>query len=194
MKKIISILGVILFVFAFSSCSNNANKDSVDQAKDMNDTKDSSGTMAAMDNDDSNFMVEAANAGMTEVEMGTMAQQKATDPQVKNFAAMMVRDHTKANDELKSLAATKNVTLPSTVSDDMQKNMNDMRDKKPADFDKDYMDMMVNDHEKVIKKFENTAQNGKDADLKTWASTTLMTLRMHKDSADYIQKMLKNKK
>jgi len=186
-------MAVISSMFIISSCGNS-NKDSVDEAKDMNEMKDSSEASTAMDENDANFMVEAANAGMMEVEMGTMAQQKATDPQVKNFGAMMVRDHTKANEELKSLAVVKNVTLPAAMSDNMQRHMNDMREKTGYNFDKDYMDMMVKDHKDVISKFEHVAEKGTDADLKTWASTTLMTLRMHRDSAEYVQKLIKDKK
>jgi putative membrane protein len=191
--KILSAALLITF-FALSSCSNSNNKDSVDQAKDMNDKKDSSNATMAMDQDDANFMVDAANAGMMEVEMGNVAQTKASDKHVKDFATMMINDHTKANNELKSLAAMKNVSIPSSISEDNQKHINDMREKKTKDFDKDYMDMMVDDHKDVISKFEKTADKGKDADLRAWASTTLMTLRMHLDSAQYVQKMIKDRK
>jgi putative membrane protein len=194
MKKTSLFLGVILSIFTLGSCSNSSNTDSVEQAKDINEEKDSSNATMAMDEDDAKFMVDAANGGMMEVEMGTLAQQKAMDQRVKDFGAMMVRDHTKANDELKALAATKNVTLPAMMGDDMQKKMNDMREKKSGDFDEAYMDMMESDHKHDVDMFEKKAENGKDADLKAWASSTLMTLRMHRDSAEYIHKVIKDKK
>jgi putative membrane protein len=194
MKTIILSSALLVMLFTYSSCSNSSNKDSVEQAKDINEEKDSSDAVMAMDEDDANFMVDAANASMMEVEMGNIAQKKSSDRHVIDYATMMVNDHTKANNELKALAAMKNVTLPSAVSEDMQKHMNDMREKQVKDFDKDYIDMMVNDHKDVIGKFEKTAEKGKDADLRAWASTTLMTLRMHLDSAQYIQKLIKDRK
>lgn len=194
MKKISLFLLVTLSVFTFGSCSNSNNKDSVEHAEDMNEKKDSSNAVGAMDENDAEFMVEAANGGMMEVELGNLAQEKASNPAVKNFGAMMVRDHSKANEELKTLAAMKNVTLPSTVGEATQKHITDMREKSAKDFDKDYIDMMVNDHKDDISKFENIADKGKDAELRAWASTTLMTLRMHLDSANYVQNMMKDRK
>lgn len=194
MKKVNLLIAVAFTLFVFSSCSNSSNKDSVDQAKDMNEKKDSSNAVMAMDADDANFMVEACNGSMMEVELGKIAKEKGVDPMVKNYGTMMVTDHSKANDELRSLAVTKNVTLPGSISNDMQKHINDMNQKSGKDFDKDYIDMMVNDHKDDISKFEHTAEKGKDSDLRTWASTTLMTLRMHLDSAQYIDKRMKDRK
>lgn len=159
----------------------------------MNEEKDSSNSVMAMSESDANFMVEAANGSMMEVEMGNLAQKKSTDPRILSYSSMMVKDHTKANEELKSLAAVKNVTLPATVGEDVQKHLNDMSQKSEKDFNKDYIDMMVSDHKDVIGKYEKKAENGDDADLKAWASTTLMTLRMHLDSAQYINDNMKKR-
>jgi putative membrane protein len=195
MKKLSLFLCLILGAWSFQSCSNRSDKDSVEQAKDINDDKaDSTVSVMAVSEKDSKFMVDAANAGMTEVEMGNMAQQKGMDSHVKSYAAMMVADHSKANDELRALASSKNVTLPSSVGDDMQKHMNDMREKSGRDFDKDYIDMMVSDHKKVVDDFESCANNCDDADVRGWASRTLATLRAHRDSAQSIQDMMKDRK
>jgi putative membrane protein len=193
MKKISLFFGIIIAVFSLGACGNASHNDTVEQAKDVNEIKDSSDATMAMDEDDANFMVDAANAGMMEVELGTIAQQKAMDASVKNFGAMMVRDHSKANDELKALAARKNVSLPPAMGEDMMKKVNELRD-ETKEFDKKYMNLMVSDHKDVIDKFEKRAENAKDADLKTWSSTTLMSLRMHLDSAKYIDDMIKDKK
>ena len=82
---------------------------------------------------------------------------------------MMVKDHTKAADELKSLAAQKNITLPSAVSDETRKHIDDLSKKTGKDFDKDYMDMMVSDHKNVIDNFEDMAKNSKDSGFKNFA-------------------------
>jgi putative membrane protein len=91
----------------------------------------------------------------------------------------MVADHSKANEELKALAAGKNVILPTTMADDEQKHINDMSAMKGADFDKHYVDMMVDDHDKDVKMFEEAAEDAKDPDIRAWASKTLPVLKEH---------------
>jgi putative membrane protein len=143
-------------------------------------------------NEASKFMVKAANGGMMEVELGSLAKDKATNPQVKEFAAMMVTDHSKANEELKSLAGTKNFTLPATMDSDHRDHITELSNKTGNDFDKAYMDMMVNDHKKDIDLFEDiTKKENVDADLKAFATKTLPTLKKHHEAAKRIQDALK---
>lgn len=193
--KIFLIAGVIGLSQA---CSNNSSTDSVEAAKDSNENKDSSSvattndtaastaSMTPVDKDAADFAVEAANGGMMEVDLGNYAAQNASSQRVKDFGSMMVRDHSKANDELKSLAATKNITLPSTTGDDAKKHMDDMMKKKGQDFDKAYMKMMLDDHKKDVKAFEKASKECKDADLKSFAGKTLPVLQVHLDSAKAI--------
>ncbi len=211
MKKILISSCIILSAIVFNACNNgNNNKDSVDSAKDANSQKmdssstnsttDSSSSTTAtttpasttpVDKDDADFAVNAANGGMEEVQMGQLASQNAMNQRVKDFGAMMVKDHSDANNKLKSLAASKNVTLPATISNDAQKDYDKLSKKTGKDFDKAYIDMMVDDHKKDIKDFQKEAQNGKDPDIKNFASTTLPTLQMHLDSIEAIKKSTK---
>ena len=69
-------------------------------------------TAALADSPDSSFLKRAAEGGMSEVELGQLAQQKASNPAVQGFGAMMVRDHTAADAKLKALAASEQVSLP----------------------------------------------------------------------------------
>ena len=199
MKKYLPFISMLCLLGILSACNNSSNKDAVDKADSANaqkaDTNSSNanqpGTATmSVDKETSDFMVKAADGGMEEVEMGKMANQKATNQRVKNFGQMMVDDHSKAGDELKSLAGQKNVTLPATVSNDHQKDMDDMN-KKTKDFDKSYMKMMVDDHQKDISEFEKASKNTKDADVKAWVDKTLPVLRKHLDSAKAINKSLK---
>jgi putative membrane protein len=105
---------------------------------------------------------------------------------VKNFAQMMVTDHTAANDELKKLAASKNITLPTTMGEDEQDKIDKLNKKTGKDFDQDYMDMMVKDHKNDIDKFEKAGNNLDDPDLKNFAMKALPTLQKHLDSAKAI--------
>jgi putative membrane protein len=199
MKKHLSFFSMLCLLGFLSACNNASNKDAVDKADSANEKKadtDSNSThpttsTMAVDKDCSDFMVKAADGGMEEVQMGKLANEKATNQRVKNFGQMMVDDHSKAGDELKSLASQKNVTLPASMSDDHQKDMDDLNKKKGKDFDKSYMKMMVSDHEKDISEFEKAAKNATDGDLKAWADKTLPVLRKHLDSAKAINSSLK---
>jgi putative membrane protein len=130
-------------------------------------------------------MIKASSGGMMEVELGRMAQEKAQNPRVKEFGAMMVKDHTQANTEMKTVADVKSVVLPPTLGEDHQKHVNDLREKAGADFDKAYMDMMVDDHKKDISEFEEASKLD-DSDVKAFAIKTLPVLRVHLDSAQAI--------
>ena len=134
---------------------------------------------AFADSPDSSFIKNAAEGGMSEVELGQLAQQKATNPAVKDFGAMMVTDHTAANDKLKAVAAAKQVTLPESPSL-MQKASKKKLDMMSGDsFDKSYVKGMIEDHKADIKEFQKEATEGKDPEVKAFAVATLPTLKMH---------------
>src|SRR5690606_10045374 len=99
------------------------------------------------EDDDVDFAVKAANSGLKEVRAGEVAQEKAQDQRVKDYAAMMVQDHSKANEELKSLAASKNITLPTAPGEDHLEDISDLNSHSGADFDKEYIGLMVDDHQ-----------------------------------------------
>ena len=128
---------------------------------------------------------------MMEVQLGQLAGQKASAQDVKDFGAMMVRDHSKGGDKLKAIATTKNLTLPDSLSPDMQKEMTDLQNKDGKDFDMAYISMMVDDHKKDIKEFENEAKNGSDADIRGFADSSLHMLNMHLNAAEKCHKMEK---
>jgi len=183
---------------AISACfmqACNGPKDSKESADSANtakaDTAKKDSTASAVNKDDAKFAVTAANGGMAEVELGTLAQQKATNPKVKDFGAMMVSDHSKANEELKALAKAKGITLPTAIDTDEQKVKDDLSSKTGADFDKAYVSNMIDDHKKDIKEFEDASNNCKDADLKAFAAKTLPTLKMHLDAIQKIHDSMK---
>jgi putative membrane protein len=199
MKKISFILLALPLFFA----CNNGGKDSVESADSANeakidttlanDTTTSAKTMIAVDEPTSSFMVKVADVGMTEVKLGHVAEAKSTNKRVKDFAAMMVKDHSAAGDELKSLASRKNVTLPTAVGDDHQKKIDDLSKKSGKDFDKAYIDAMVDGHQATVNDFEKASNNTKDPDVKAWVDKTLPTIKMHLDSAKAIKKAISSK-
>jgi putative membrane protein len=128
---------------------------------------------------DKMFMKKAAKGGMMEVAMGKLAEEKGQSDDVKSFGKRMVADHGKANDELKKIAAQKNVKLPA---------------KEPTvswSSDKAYMDAMVKDHEKDLAEFNEEANNGSDPDVKKFAADTAKVVQEHLDLAKQTQSKLK---
>jgi putative membrane protein len=200
MKKLSNYCLAGAFALFLFSCGNGGSTDSTQAAKDSNAAKMDSArvdsTKAAIPSTvskaDQDFAVNAANAGMTEIEAGHLAEQQGMAKDVKAYGAMMVKDHTEAADKLKAICAQKNITLPTSISSDMQKNIDDLKAKSGKDFDKAYIDMMVSDHKKVISAFEDESKNGSDADIRAFADSTLHTLHHHLDAAEKCKKMEKN--
>jgi putative membrane protein len=137
-----------------------------------------------------NFWSNAAAGGMAEVELGKLAAQKAQNPEVKRFAQMMVTDHTKANTELKTLATKKNVTLPTGLSSSHQSTLDKLNGLSGAEFDRAYVEAMVEDHEDTVDLMEDNADNS-DADVKAFAAKTLPVVKGHLDMIKGIQAKLK---
>jgi putative membrane protein len=162
------------------------------------DTTDQ-GTVAAddegvLDDNTREFVNEAASGGMMEVELGKLAQEKATNQQVKDFGAMMVKDHSQANEKLKSIAQNKNIQLPTSMKEEHQEHVTKLRNLSGQEFDKEYVNLMVEDHEEDISKFEDMQGNVKDQELKQWVDNTLPTLRTHKQQIDQIKNGMENKR
>ena len=187
MKNIFQI-ALISLAIAFTSCESKKTEDSTEVAKDQNEATHEDSDLEK----DSKRAVEIADGGLFEVQLATMALTKAKSPEVKKFAQMMVDDHTKANNELKAWAGKKGVALPDVMSEEKQKKYYDMEsDKDVSDFDEEYMDEMVEDHKKDIKKFEDIADDAKDAEFKSWAADKLATLRHHLTEAERIHDAVK---
>ena len=203
MKKLSNYCMVVAASLFIMSCGSggpdatkeakDSNSNKIDSAGDSANANKTSAIPASVSKDDATFVVNAANAGMTEVQLGQLAQQKGMAKDVKDYGAMMEKDHTAAGDKLKALATQKNITLPSTISNDMQKNVDDLQKKSGKDFDKAYINMMVDDHKKVISQFEDESKKGSDADIRAFADSTLHTLRHHLQEAEKCKKMEKGR-
>lgn len=195
MKKLSYAMMIAVAAFAFQGC-NSGTKDAKENADSLNKTKDTTTNVAAtggiaVTSDDAKFATDAANGGMAEVALGKLAQQKAVNAQVKNFADMMVTDHTKANDELTAIAKEKNITLPATVDADHQKKMEDLSKLSGKDFDKAYVDAMVDGHKKTLDLMQNAAKNCSDTTLKAFAAKTAPVVQMHLDAIKKIHDAIK---
>ena len=174
MKKIL--LPVSLIAMIAISCGSN---DTTTTAKKENETKVDSGMLTKATEVDQKFAVDAANAGMAEVKAGELAKTQGMSQQVKDFGAMMVEDHTKANNELMDIATKKSITLPTEPDSSHQKMYRDLASMKGKDFDKDYVNDMVDGHEKVEKMMQDEIKDGKDPDLVAFATKTLPVVQAH---------------
>jgi putative membrane protein len=194
MKKLSSILMITAVTGLMLQACNGNKKDSTSSADSVNAVKDTTTTGKtgiAVVADDAKFAVDAANGGMTEIQLSQLATTKAVNSKVKDFANMMITDHTKAGDSLKAVAKTKNITLPDSVNADSKKAIAGLFAKSGTDFDKAYVDKMVADHKATVDMFESASKSLKDPDLKAFVDKTLPTIKGHLDHINKIKAGMK---
>jgi putative membrane protein len=146
---------------------------------------------AATAENDKKFIREAAEGGLAEVELGKLATEKASNPEVKNFGQRMVQDHSKANEELKEVASKEGVTLPDHLNAKDKALKERLSKLNGPAFDRAYMENMVKDHKKDVAEFNRESTNGKDNDVKQFAGKTLPTLKEHLKQAESIEPNVK---
>jgi len=151
------------------------------------------GAAGGVSDKDANFMKEAASIGMMEVEAGKLAKDQASSPKVKEFADAMVQDHGKNNDELKQVAEAKGVTLPTSPEGKPKMDLDSLKSKSGADFDKAYAAANVKGHQDAIAKFQKAAKSS-DAEVKAFAEKTLPTLKHHLEMAKSMQTAVAGKR
>ena len=186
-----AILGaaVVTMSFGMGSCKTEPKaEDPKEVAEDANEQNLDTEATDSLE-DDSQFLVDAAEVDMKEIELGTLAQTKSTNADVKALGKMMVDAHTMASTETKALAAKKGITLPAALTEKGEDARKDLNDKTGTDFDKAYADDMVDGHEKTIKKIEKASEKAKDPDVRAWAAKMLPELRKHLEHS----KMVKDK-
>jgi putative membrane protein len=148
------------------------------------------------------FVTNAADGGLFEVTAGELAVAKGDSTgtgmvmgsdsmSIKSFGQMMITDHSKANNELKTLADQKDVDVPTTLSATKQQMLDSLSAASGNAFNMMYAKMMVSSHQQTVALFEQQANNGQDAELKSWASQTLPTLRHHLEMAEMMYDEMK---
>jgi putative membrane protein len=176
-----------LWLLAISSCMimvSCTNNDEGNTTTENNDpgSADSLGAGQTNNNnvanDEAEFISEAYYDGMKEIEAGKLAQQKGQAKEVKDLAAMMVKDHTEMGEKLKALAASKNIALKESLS---QEDLDEIRNTKKTgkDFDRWYAAEMVDDHEDAVEDFEKQSKDAKDPEIKALATEGLPKLQHH---------------
>jgi len=187
MRIVKSIVGIlfILATFTFVASAQNSSPSSQTSGSEMNQSSNTS-KGSHLSAADRQFIKNAAAGGMAEVELGQLATEKASNDGVKKFGQRIVDDHSKANDQLKQVAANEGVTLPQHL-DAKDKALKARLSKlSGASFDKAYMAAMVKDHTKDVADFRQESENGRDPEVKHFAKETLPTLESHLTEAKNI--------
>ncbi len=176
----------------FASC-DSPHKNQHDEGAKREDTKEvaTEHNEAKFDNNqekDAKFLVAAAESNLKEIQLGQLARDRGISSAVKSLGKDLEGAHSKSQKDLEALAAKKQITVPSTITDGGKGDYKSLADKKAKDFDKAYADEMVKCHKDDIDKFEKAAKDAEDEEIRTWANDMLPKLRAHLDQAINVQK------
>lgn len=152
---------------------------------------DDSTSTVARKVDDKKFVKDSALGGMTQVELGKLAAQKASSEAVKQFGQHMVDDHSKANDQLKQLAGKSKIEVPAALDSKHQSRVDKLAKLSGPEFDKAYLKSEVKDHERDVDDFKSEANYGSDPNIKLFAMQTLPTLQEHLSAVKDLKKNAK---
>lgn len=198
MKRLMHLTAALAMAVAVSACAGDngtADNNAPGTAAPTTGTVGTTGNLDA----DREFVQEHLAMGTAEIELGQLAQQRGTHADVKEFGATMVRDHQAAAQELTSIASTLNATGTAGTSgtdarndklEDLQEEKEELSKLSGLDFDKKYIEEMIDDHEEAIRDLENKAENAANAELKAWATKTLPSMRQHLERARTIKETL----
>jgi len=184
------ILRYSIFLIAFTpfaACSGGASQSSEakEAANEYNEKKfDDENTKI-----DAQFLIAAAEINLEEIKLGQLAQQNGGSASVKEMGKMMQDAHTQSYNELTVLAQNKIVTIPTEMNANGVAFYEKMKGKSGADFDKEYTEIMVRDHEKAIALFESAANSSRDAEVKQFAGKMLPVLQTHLNTASANHKL-----
>ena len=138
-----------------------------------------------------NFLTEAAEGNIAEIQLSTLALTRTQNPEVRALAQQIITDHVSVSDAIKPIAEKKSVTLPLELNSKHKSLSEKLTKISGAEFDREYVKAMVEDHEKDVKAFQTQAQSGTDAEVKDFAAKTVPKLEMHLAMARELQNKMK---
>jgi putative membrane protein len=190
-KSFILPLMLVLCTTMYYSCQQaGEKKNPKEAAEDMNEDK----FRTDDSEDDAEVMVEAYSNSLFEVNFSNQAKTSAVTQDVKDLAAMMSSAHEKLNGKMRDLAAQKQITLPSDLTNAQKNDLESAYKKEGINYDKHYADEMVDKHKKSIERYEKASQNCKDADIKALFASALPELRSHLEMAQAVKDKIKDMK
>ncbi|OUJ73401.1 DUF4142 domain-containing protein [Hymenobacter crusticola] len=189
------VISTATMVLAAVACSPDTSKrDPVADAKFQNEKRIGDEDITKKQEHDAEFMVNSAGQGMLELELSKLAQQKATTPAVKAFAAQLVQQHADMSNGLKSLADKKSIVLPTGLGGDQQEQVTKLGNLGGAAFDKQYMETIVDAHKDDVDSFGDMSDDAYDGDIRGFAAKYLPVLKEHLESAEQVQDQVKDLK
>ena len=193
MKTIIKSVAFSLLFGAglLTSCENNANHDKDESSKDVAEQQNEDKFNNKADEKDAQFVVDVVAANYDEIKFANFGLSKSMNDEIKTLAKQMITDHTKAVNSLKEIAAAKMISVPGWDSTNVDKKMENWNDKKPADFDRDWTNEMIDMHKNTVDKLEGRQKDTTDPEIRGWIDSTLPTVRSHLDMLNQCKDKLK---
>lgn len=174
LKKALLPVTFVAAIFIMASCGYNQKpNDTKVDAEELNEERFDNNKQE----EDAEFLVNAAEINLEQIQLGQLAQQNGVTAQVKELGKRMEDAHTKSLNDLTALAKSKMITIPASSTDNAQNAYNDLNEKSGNDFDKAYVDLMVSEHKDAIEAFEDASTDSNDSDIKNWATVSLPELR-----------------
>ncbi len=176
----------------FTSCKNeNKAEDTKEVAEEQNEQNlDNNESLE----DDSEFLVAAAESDLMEIELGKLGVTKGTHAEIKKFGNMLVSDHTKSANQMKPFAEKLGVALPGAITEKGKESYNKLNDQKAGqEFDEKFAEMMVKNHEDAVSMMQKASETANDPEIRAWAATMVPTLQMHLEHAKKLEQQIDNK-
>lgn len=142
------------------------------------------GAATGLTNQDKQFATMVAQTDLAEIQVGNLALQKSTSDDVKKIAQKLVDDHTKTSTELKQIASSKNMTLPTEPDAKHQALATKLQNDSPDKFDQDFIKANSADHHKVVGAFQKESEKGQDPEIKAFATKFLPSIQEHTQMID----------
>ena len=188
---------ILSTVIAAGLLLGGCGQDSKDKAKEQNEKRIDQQATAISDDakDDAkkvvDNMIELFSMGMTEYELSKVAQQKATNPEVKAYAQRTMSEHQQGEKQLRDMARTMNITLPGSMAKDGKDRLEDLQEEKPGTaFDTQYLKEMTNVNDKATEVADDLADNAPNDAVKTFARKLEEGDKKHRDQAKQLRNVL----
>ncbi|MHB8260483.1 MAG: DUF4142 domain-containing protein [Bacteroidia bacterium] len=179
-NKLLQVTLLTTTIFSLSSCSNNQEAENTQAVADESNQAKFDTTAKAKD---AEFLVQAAEINLEEIQLGQLAQQKSKLADIKELGKMMEVQHSQCFIDLTALAQKESITIPTEPNNNVENDYKMLSHKSGTDFDTTYCNMMVNGHKKAIAIFEKESIESNNTDIKQWAAETLPNLGIHLDHA-----------
>lgn len=191
MQTLINRMTIFSLVAASFAVGCNSAEQKQPESKEVAEEKNDAKFNADSSEHNAQFVVDAANGNLAEIRMAELALQKSSNKDIKEIAKMLQDDHTAALNDLKILASNKSISIPADVTDDTKQKLQKLTDEKPAAFDKEWTDKLMEKHMKTISDYEAALGTVTDQDIKNWINTVLPKIRAHHDKLMALNSRLK---